>query len=63
LLAAFRQRLSEEERQLAERRARRESWAGIVAALGGTVDGRRKQLTRAIDRVVRELGIEDDGDG
>lgn len=63
LLAAFRQRLSEEERQLADRRASGESWAAIAEALGGTAAGRRKQLERAVDRVARQLGIEEGGDG
>jgi RNA polymerase sigma factor (sigma-70 family) len=63
LLTAFRQRLSVEERQLADLRARGEDWAGIAAALGGTAAGRRKQLERAIDRVARQLGLEGDGDG
>jgi hypothetical protein len=63
LLAAFRQRLSDEERQLAERRAHGDDWASIASALGGTPEGRRKQLERAVDRVARQLGIEDDGDG
>jgi RNA polymerase sigma-70 factor (ECF subfamily) len=63
LLAAFRQRLSDEERDLAERRARGEEWAAIASALGGTAQGRRKQLERAVERVARQLGLEGDGDG
>jgi RNA polymerase sigma factor (sigma-70 family) len=63
LLAAFRQRLSDEERQLADRRARGEGWAGIAAALGGTAAARRKQLERAVDRVARQLGLEGEGEG
>ncbi len=63
LLAAFRQRLSEEERELAHRRAQGEGWAHIAAALGGTAQARRKQLERAVERVARQLGLEDDGDG
>jgi RNA polymerase sigma-70 factor (ECF subfamily) len=59
LLAVFRQRLSEEERQLAERRARGEGWTQIAAELGGTAQGRRKQLERAIERVARQLGLDD----
>jgi DNA-directed RNA polymerase specialized sigma24 family protein len=62
LLAAFRQRLSDEERQLADRRARGDGWAAIAAQLGGTADARRKQLERAVERVARQLGLEDDGD-
>jgi RNA polymerase sigma-70 factor (ECF subfamily) len=63
LLAAFRQRLSDEERAIADRRARGDGWAEIAAALGGTAEGRRKQLDRAADRVSRQLGLQDEGDG
>jgi hypothetical protein len=63
LLDAFRQRFSDEERQLADRRARGEGWADIAATLGGTAASRRKQLERAVDRITRELGLEDSGDG
>jgi RNA polymerase sigma factor (sigma-70 family) len=58
LLEEFRRRLSEEERQLAERRAQGCSWGEIVAQLGGTPQGRRMQLSRAIRRVERELGLD-----
>jgi hypothetical protein len=58
LLQQFRDRLSDEERQLADLRARGSSWAGIAALLGGSADARRVQLTRAITRVSRALGLE-----
>jgi len=58
LLQEFRQRLSAEERQLAELRAQNCGWAEIAAELGGTPQGRRMQLTRAIERVARQLGLE-----
>ena len=61
LLAEFRRRLSSEERQLAERRGDGQGWVAIASDLGGTPEARRKQLTRALDRVSRELGI-DSGD-
>src|SRR5262245_30396160 len=51
LLEEFRKRLSEEERQLAELRAEGQDWQAIAARLGGTPEGRRKQLMRAIERV------------
>jgi RNA polymerase sigma-70 factor (ECF subfamily) len=57
LLAQFRDRLSAEERRLADLRAQGRSWADIAAALGGTADGRRVQLDRAVARVFRELGL------
>jgi RNA polymerase sigma-70 factor (ECF subfamily) len=62
LLDAFRQRLSDEERQLAERRAQGQAWADIAAEMGGTAQGRRKQLERAVERVSRQLGLEEDED-
>jgi hypothetical protein len=63
MLDAFRQRLSAEERQLADRRAQGQGWAEIATGLGGTAQGRRKQLERAVERVMRQLGLEDDPDG
>jgi RNA polymerase sigma-70 factor (ECF subfamily) len=59
LLQAFFDRLSAEERQLADRRARGCEWAEIAAELGGTAQARRKQLARAADRVAHELGIDE----
>jgi RNA polymerase sigma-70 factor (ECF subfamily) len=59
LLQAFLSRLSEDERKLADRRARGCEWAEIAAELGGTAQARRKQLARAADRVAQELGIDD----
>src|SRR5262249_45116419 len=53
------QRLSDEERQVAERRAQGHGWVAIAGDLGGTPDGRRMQLARALDRVARELGLEE----
>ena len=47
--------LSPEERQLAELRNQGRGWAAIAAELGGTPQGRRKQLARALKRVVEEL--------
>jgi RNA polymerase sigma-70 factor (ECF subfamily) len=63
LLREFRRRLDTEERELAERRARGLGWADIAAELGGTPEGRRKQLSRATDRVAQELGLDEAGAG
>jgi RNA polymerase sigma factor (sigma-70 family) len=60
LLHEVRRRLTEEERQLAEMKAQGLDWAEIAAARGGTAEARRKQLARAIDRVSRELGLDDE---
>jgi RNA polymerase sigma-70 factor (ECF subfamily) len=58
LLEALRARLTPEERQLVDRRGAGQGWAEVVAALGGTADGRRMQLKRALDRVAPALGLE-----
>ena len=58
LLDRFRQALSDEERQIVELRGDGLAWADVAAKLGGTAQSRRMQLTRAVERVVRELGIE-----
>jgi RNA polymerase sigma-70 factor (ECF subfamily) len=62
LLQRFRERLGDEERQLADLRAQGREWAEIAAALGGTPDGRRVQLKRAVARVSRELGLDEADD-
>jgi DNA-directed RNA polymerase specialized sigma24 family protein len=61
LLEALRGRLTPEERAVADRRAAGQGWAEIAAALGGTANGRRIQLKRALDRVTPDLGLQDDG--
>lgn len=54
--------LSAEEKDLVRRRADGDDWTAIAAALGGTPEGRRKQLSRALDRVGADLGLESDDD-
>jgi RNA polymerase sigma-70 factor (ECF subfamily) len=63
LLEQVQRRLTVEERQLAERRAQGREWADIAAELGGTPAARRKQLSRAMDRVAQELGLETRDEG
>jgi RNA polymerase sigma-70 factor (ECF subfamily) len=58
LLREFRQRLTAEERHLADLRAQDQGWAEIAAQLGGTPQARRMQWTRAVERVARQLGLE-----
>jgi len=58
MLAAFRGRLNDEERRLADLRAGGKEWADIASEVGGTAEARRKQLTRAVARVARELGLD-----
>jgi RNA polymerase sigma-70 factor (ECF subfamily) len=59
LLREFRQRLTEEERRLADLRAEGHDWAAIAAEVGGTPQARRMQLARAVKRVSRELGLDE----
>jgi RNA polymerase sigma-70 factor (ECF subfamily) len=61
LLAQLRERLSEDERRLAEWRGRGDSWAKIAAVYGRSAEALRKQLTRALDRVWRQLGLDENG--
>ena len=59
LLSAFRDRLSGDERRLVDLRTEGDSWAEIATKMGGTADARRVQLARAVDRIARELHIDD----
>jgi RNA polymerase sigma-70 factor (ECF subfamily) len=59
LLHAFRARLSADERRLAELRGQGWGWDRIAAEVGRSADALRKQLTRAIERVARELGLDE----
>jgi RNA polymerase sigma factor (sigma-70 family) len=58
LLDAVCQRLTDEERRISDLRSRDLTWEQIAAHLGGTPDGRRMQLTRALDRITHELGLQ-----
>jgi RNA polymerase sigma-70 factor (ECF subfamily) len=58
LLAKVRQNLTDDERQLADERARGDSWAEIAAAHASGAERLRKKLARAIDRVLRQLGLD-----
>lgn len=62
LLGAILDRLGAEEREIAQRRAIGQEWADIATEMGGTSEGRRKQLTRALDRVASGLGLEEEED-
>ena len=57
LLRRFRDGLSEEERRIVDLRGEGLGWADVAARLGGTAQARRMQLARAVDRLVRELGL------
>ena len=62
LLEEVRRRLSAEERQIADLRGQGRSWPEVAAELGGTPEARRKQLTRALDLIAHQLGLEEDVD-
>jgi RNA polymerase sigma-70 factor (ECF subfamily) len=59
ILQLFRQHMTDEERRLADGRALGRPWAEIVAEVGGTPEARSKQLARALDRIGRELGLDE----
>jgi RNA polymerase sigma-70 factor (ECF subfamily) len=61
LLRRFRDALSVEERQLVDLRGEGLPWTEVATRLGGTAQARRMQLSRAVDRVVRELGLDPAG--
>jgi len=58
LLREVLDRLPDDERRIADRRAEGCDWAAIAAELGGTPDGRRMQFARALDRVADQLGLD-----
>jgi RNA polymerase sigma-70 factor (ECF subfamily) len=61
LLGEVQRRLTPEDRLLVELRNQGLDWAAIASRLGGTPDGRRMQLARALDEVARQLGLDEDG--
>lgn len=58
LLEAVRRALTEEERYLAEQRCLGRDWAVLATELGCSAEALRKRLTRALDRVCRQLETE-----
>jgi RNA polymerase sigma-70 factor (ECF subfamily) len=59
LLDTVRERLGEEDRRLVELRGQGLSWEEVAAAMGGTGGAWRNQLARALDRVAKELKLDD----
>jgi RNA polymerase sigma-70 factor (ECF subfamily) len=59
LLREVYRRLSPEEQRLVELRNDGRDWAAIAAEVGDTAVVLRKRLSRALDRVTRELGLDD----
>jgi len=62
LLSEVLRRLTPTERRLADWRAQGWDWAAIAAATGEPAGTVRKRLARALDRVSRELGLDEVGD-
>lgn len=60
ILSMVCERLDEKERYLAEQRSLGRAWQDLADELGGTDVALRKKLTRALDRVMAELGIDGD---
>jgi RNA polymerase sigma-70 factor (ECF subfamily) len=58
LLAELRRLLTPEELRVADLRAEGRQWAEIAAVLGGTAQARRRQLSRALDRVAAQVDLE-----
>ena len=59
LLQEVHRRLSADERQILELRNQGGNWAAIAAELGGSADALRRKLSRALDRVAEQLGLDD----
>lgn len=57
LVQLIRSRLNADELDLVERRDDGQQWQQIAAELGGSADGLRKKLERALERVREELGV------
>jgi RNA polymerase sigma-70 factor (ECF subfamily) len=62
ILERVRGRLADDERYLAEQRALGRGWQELADELGGTDVALRKKLSRALDRVMSELGLDETND-
>ena len=62
ILMKVRDKLDPEERFLAEQRALGLGWKEIAEQVGGTDVALRKKLTRALNRVMAELGLDEQPD-
>jgi RNA polymerase sigma-70 factor (ECF subfamily) len=59
LLQEVHRRLSSDERRLLELRNQGNDWAAIAAELGASSEAHRRRLSRALDRVAEELGLDE----
>ena len=62
LLEKVRDRLDTQERYLADQRALGRTWQDLADELGGTDVALRKKLTRALNRIMSDLGIDEADD-
>jgi len=59
LLERFRSALTEDERRIAELRTQGIGWDEVAERLGGNGQARRMQLSRGVERVARQLGLDE----
>jgi RNA polymerase sigma factor (sigma-70 family) len=59
LLQEVHRRLSPEERRLLELKNQGCEWAAIASEIGGSAEALRRKLSRALDRVAEQLGLDD----
>ena len=55
-----RRRLAPDQRLLLELRNQGHDWAAMIAQVGGVAESLREKLARGIDRVVAELGLDNE---
>jgi RNA polymerase sigma-70 factor (ECF subfamily) len=59
ILQEVQRRLSPEERRMLELKNEGHNWASIASELGGSAEALRRRLSRALDRVAEQLGLDD----
>lgn len=60
LLQEIHRRLAPDERQLLDLRNQGHDWGDVAVRVGGTAGALRKKLTRALDRIADDLGLDDE---
>jgi RNA polymerase sigma-70 factor (ECF subfamily) len=59
LLHEIERRLSPDERRILELKNQGHNWAAIGTEIGGSSEALRRKLSRALDRVAKQLGLDD----
>jgi RNA polymerase sigma-70 factor (ECF subfamily) len=59
LVQEIQRRLSRDERRILEMKNQGYDWAAIASEIGGSAEASRRRLSRALDRVTQELGLDD----